>query len=76
MWFYKFKCTWYDESEKATITEQGLVAGKTIADATERMVDFFGGEENFISISLEPWDNEGIVVIPENLLNEVEKESY
>lgn len=73
MRFFKFVCNYFDD-DYGEQTSQGITVGKCLVEATQETVKYFG-EEAIMSLTLEPQDNENVLVISEPLLSQLEKET-
>lgn len=52
MWFYRYKVEWYEESERETMKESGLVCEATYGKAAQRISDYYG-DSNIITLLIE-----------------------
>ena len=43
-YFFKYNVDWYEEEERTTLSETGIVCKKTYADAVKRVTDYYGDE--------------------------------
>ena len=65
--FY-YKISFWGELENRQIEESGLVSATSYAEATQKLMDFYG-EDNVVTTVLEKWED---VVIEDDLLNALE----
>ena len=60
-YFFKYNVDWYDEDERKTFNESGIVCRKTYADAVKRISDYYE-DSCILSLNIEQFgENEDIL---------------
>ena len=70
--FYKYKVQWYDTDDYKIHDLCGVTIGESYSDAFARILDYYGGEREVISLYIEAWDVSQCLEMQPEVLRAVE----
>jgi hypothetical protein len=72
-YYFEYDVSVWEEDIDEEKNYRGVTYGDTYHEALDNILEFFG-EKNLNSVKIEPWDNEGCLILSKEVLDEMRKD--